>query len=349
MSVALDARAVPGGPARRLASAAARDLPLLAVLAAFVAEPSTRDFALVNLGVQGFLFVFGACLPAYRRGLMLFVDGVWPWGLTAIGVQALLFGDAGSPVLLVLAGAYLAIGLRGGIWAVVVAATDRPTEELPRYRYRRLLWRREGYRSETLPMLHEILQQGLCNVSILAAPAMLAVADRDATIGPLVVAGGLLWAAGFALESLADVQKARFVRRRAGAARTCDDGLWRWSRHPNYFFQWVQWSALALVALPSLIRLADDVAALPWAGFAFALPAASAAMYHVVVHYTGAIPAEHFSVQHRPDYRDYQRRVNRFFPGPPRAARTGSPDDGIFDSRADPSIIGGRGSNRGER
>nr|MDQ3935496.1 DUF1295 domain-containing protein [Actinomycetota bacterium] len=298
-----------------------RDLPLLAVLAAFVAEPSTRDFALVNLGVQAVLFGVGACLPAYRRGLMFFVDGVWPWGLAAVGLQALLFGDTGSSLLIVVGGIYLAMGLRGGIWAVVVAATDRPTEELPRYRYRRMLWRRDGYRSETLPMQHEILQQGLCNASILAAPAMLAVADRDGSVGPVVVAGGLVWAAGFALESLADVQKARFVKRcaSAGATRTCDVGLWRHSRHPNYFFQWLQWNGVILLALPALVRLADDIAPLPWAGFAFALPAIAGAMYYVLVHHTGAVPAEHFSVQHRPDYRDYQRRVNRFFPGPARS------------------------------
>jgi steroid 5-alpha reductase family enzyme len=304
----------------------AQDLPLLVVLAAFVAEPSTRDFALVNLLVQALLFGFGACLPAYRRRIMALADGAWTWGLVAIGVQALLFGDAGSAVLLVVAGIYVAMGLRGGIWVLaLLLAKGFPPEDLPRYQYRRLLWRREGYRSDTFPMLHEISQQGLANASAVAAPAMLAVADRHASIGPVVIAGLVLWALSWALESLADFQKARFARRcgSAGTTRTCDVGLWRYSRHPNYFFEWLVWGGLIVVVAPSLIHLADDFASLPWAGFAFALLGIWAGMYRTLVHATGAVPAEHFSVQHRPDYRDYQQRVNRFFPGPPRTLRTG--------------------------
>ncbi|HEX8053272.1 MAG TPA: DUF1295 domain-containing protein [Thermoleophilaceae bacterium] len=322
MSVSAEtiAQGPPRSAARRFASAASLDLPMIAMLAAFVAEPSTRDFALVNLLVQGVLFLFGACLPAHKTRLMAFVDGIWPWGLVALGVQALLFGDTGSPVLLVVAAIYLAMGLRGGLWAMVVAFTTRRREDLPRYRYRRLLWKREGYRSKTVPMQHEIVQQAFCNVSFLAAPALLAVGDRHADIGPLVVAGAVLWAVSWALESLADVQKSRFAKRSAaeGTAGTCEDGLWRYSRHPNYFFQWLQWHGLILVALPSLIAVADDFALLPWVGAAAALAAISAGMYYVVVHYTGAIPAEYFSAQHRPGYRDYQRRVNRFVPGPTR-------------------------------
>src|SRR5437016_4155233 len=115
--------------ARPFARAVSRDLPLVAMLAAFVAEPSTRDFALVNLLVQAVVFALGACLPAYLTGLMTFVDGVWPWGLVAVAVQALLFGDPGSPILLIVAGVFLAMGLRGGIWVLVVAITDFPRED----------------------------------------------------------------------------------------------------------------------------------------------------------------------------------------------------------------------------
>ncbi|HEV7807153.1 MAG TPA: DUF1295 domain-containing protein [Solirubrobacteraceae bacterium] len=299
------------------ANAASLDLPLLAVLAAFVAEPSTRSFALVNLLVQTVLFVVVAFLPAYRTRVMAFVDLAWPWGLVAIGVQTALFGHASSAVLLIVAGIYVVMGLRMAARGIVLFTKSFPHDDLPRYRYRRLLWQHDGYRSETVPMLHEILQQTLSNASTLAAPAMLMVAYPHAGVGPVVVAGLLLWAISWALESVADMQKARFVRRSgsAGATRTCDVGLWGYSRHPNYFFQWLQWHGLILIALPSLIHLAGNIALLPWVGFAAGLLSISAGFYYALVHYTGAIPAEHFSVQHRPDYRDYQQRVNRFFPG----------------------------------
>ena len=61
---------------RRFANAVLGDLPLLAMLAAFVAEPSTCDFALVNLLVQATMFGLGACLPAYRTSVMAFADCV---------------------------------------------------------------------------------------------------------------------------------------------------------------------------------------------------------------------------------------------------------------------------------
>ena len=311
-------RSASRASARRFATVLATDVPLLVVFAAFVAASQTRDFALVNLLVQGVLFGLVACRLALRTRRMAVVDGIWPWGLVALGIQALLFGDTGSPTLVVVAAIYIVMGLRGGIWAVVLGIKKPLREELPRYRYRRLVWQREGYRSETAPMLHEILQQGFCNVSILAAPAMLAVADGHAGFGPAAIAGTAVWAVSWTLESLADLQKARFGR--AGGTRTCEAGLWRYSRHPNYFFQWLQWFGLIALAAPPLAHLRGHMAVLPWAGFVAALVAIVAGMYYVLVYYTGAIPAEYFSVQHRPDYREYQRRVNRFVPGPPRRA-----------------------------
>jgi steroid 5-alpha reductase family enzyme len=310
--------------ARLLVRNLPRDLGALGIFAAFVAEPSTRDFALVNLFVQVVLFVLGACLFAHRTRVMAVVDCAWSWGLAAIGVQALLRGHPGSPVLLIVASIYIVMGARMGIHTLFITVTDFPRQDLPRYRYRRVLWRREGYRSETLPMLHDILMQGLGNASLLATPAMLAVADRNAPIGLCVLAGALLWAVSWPLESIADLQKTWFGRRYAGggATRTCDLGLWRYSRHPNYFFQWLQWQGLVVVGLPSLISLAGRMAALPWVGFAAGLLSIPVGMYYVLVYFTGAVPAEHFSVQHRSDYCEYQRSVNRFFPGPNRCQRS---------------------------
>lgn len=326
--MSISARAAePSAPATRarlIARAAPRDLGAVAVLAAFVAEPATRTFALVNLGVQAALFVLGGCLPAYRTRVMAFADCAWSWGLVAIGAQTLLFGHLGFTVVPVVAGIYIVMGVRMGIHTVYVIASDFPREDLPRYRYRRLLWQHEGYRSETVPMLHEILMQGVGNASLLATPAMLAVADRSGAFILALVAGALLWALGWTFETGADLQKAQFLRRSAGegGARTCDVGLWRYSRHPNYFCQWLQWLGLVIVAVPSLVHVADHMAALPWVGFAAGLLAIPGGMYFALVYFTGAAPAEHFSVQHRPDYPDYQQRVNRFFPGPSRRPRS---------------------------
>jgi hypothetical protein len=85
-----------------------------------------------------------------------------------------------------------------------------------------------------------------------------------------------------------------------------DVGLWRYSRHPNYFFQWMGWNALALVA---------------WRGsgvLTIALLGAPAFMLWTLVYFTGIKPSEHYSVRKRPGYVEYQRITNSFVPGPRR-------------------------------
>jgi steroid 5-alpha reductase family enzyme len=118
---------------------------------------------------------------------------------------------------------------------------------------------------------------------------------------------------------VADLQKSRFT---GGYGNTgtgiCDVGLWRYSRHPNYFGQWVQWVALVGLALPSLAALRDATPAVAWVGLLVFLLMDAGAMYSTLVHYTGAVPAEHYSVRKRPAYAEYQATANRFFPGPRR-------------------------------
>ncbi|HET7843920.1 MAG TPA: DUF1295 domain-containing protein, partial [Xanthomonadales bacterium] len=99
----------------------------------------------------------------------------------------------------------------------------------------------------------------------------------------------------------------------------CDVGLWRYSRHPNYFGQWLQWNALVALAAPSWLALRSDVHAATFVVLTLSLAWVSYLMYGTLVYYTGAVPAEHFSRLKRPAYADYQATVNRFFPGPRRA------------------------------
>lgn len=137
------------------------------------------------------------------------------------------------------------------------------------------------------------------------------------TSGPISKYESVL-AVFWVFESVADLQKARFAdrTRRDGVRRTCDIGLWRYSRHPNYFGQWMQWSSLILLSLPVLIDRWPHhhivfglltVLALAWISWT---------TYHMLVHYTGAVPAEHFSRNDAPTTSAISASPTGSFPGP---------------------------------
>lgn len=94
--------------------------------------------------------------------------------------------------------------------------------------------------------------QGLW-VSVTAAAALAAItAQRPGELGALGIVGLGVWALGFGLESVADLQKSRFAADPANRGRFISTGLWSLSRHPNYFGEIVIWIGTALIALPSL-------------------------------------------------------------------------------------------------
>lgn len=141
---------------------------------------------------------------------------------------------------------------------------------------------------------------------LLSSPFLLA-ARADA--GPAATAGALaatgLFVVAFPLECVADAQLAAWKRDPANRGRTCRGGLWAWSRHPNYFFEFLIWCAFALLALGH-----------PWGLIAWSAPATILALLLFV---TGIPPAERQALRSRgDDYRAYQRSTSAFVPRPPR-------------------------------
>lgn len=107
--------------------------------------------------------------------------------------------------------------------------------------------------------------------------------------------------------AIADRQLARFIADRVNAGLVCDKGLWGWSRHPNYFFEFLGWCAWPVFAI--------DTA---WSAGWFSL-AAPALMYWLLVHVSGIPPLERVMLASRgAAYRAYQERTSAFLPLPPR-------------------------------
>ncbi len=130
---------------------------------------------------------------------------------------------------------------------------------------------------------------------------------------------GLLWGLGSILgEALADRQLKAFASDPSNRGKTCDRGLWRYSRHPNYFFEWLHWWTYVIWAAGALVAGAENAA------LTFALTLLGpVVMMAFLFKVTGIRPTEARSLESRSDYADYQRRTSLFFPWPPKSTKRG--------------------------
>ena len=139
---------------------------------------------------------------------------------------------------------------------------------------------------------------------VISLPLAGAVAG-SVSLGLLDALGVILFAVGLLFEAVGDLQLARFKSDPANAGRVMDRGLWRWTRHPNYFGDFCVWWGFYLLAL----------GAGAWWSIAGPL-----IMSFLLLRFSGVRLLERDIGERRPAYAEYVRRTNAFFPGPPRAA-----------------------------
>jgi steroid 5-alpha reductase family enzyme len=135
---------------------------------------------------------------------------------------------------------------------------------------------------------------------VISLPLAGAVAG-DAALGWLDWFGVTLFAVGLYFESVGDLQLARFKADPANTGRVMDRGLWRWTRHPNYFGDFCVWWGFYLLAL---------------AAGAWWSVVGPAIMSVLLLRYSGVRLLERDIGERRPAYAEYVRRTNAFFPGP---------------------------------
>jgi steroid 5-alpha reductase family enzyme len=143
-------------------------------------------------------------------------------------------------------------------------------------------------------------------VVFFSLPFALIALDPGSVIGVVTWIGVALWAVGNAGAIVADRQLSRWRANPEHAGTTARVGLWSWSRHPNYFFEWVTWCGNALVATTS-----------PNGWIAWVVPAG---LLFLLFRVTGITATEGQALRSRPDYADYQRTTSVFVPLPPRRA-----------------------------
>ena len=147
---------------------------------------------------------------------------------------------------------------------------------------------------------------------VVSLSGVAAVAGQ-APLGPLDYAGLALWLAGMFFEVVGDWQLARFQRSEGSKGRVLDTGLWRYTRHPNYFGEALLWWGIYLMALS---------AGAWWSIVAPLL------MTFLLLRVSGVSLLEKDISDRRPEYRDYISRTNAFIPGPPKESRSTSSVNG---------------------
>ena len=273
-----------------------------------------QKFLLINLISQIFIFLFIVCIPAYFTDRMSYVDIAWPFGLIAIGIISFFYGDGYLLKKSIISMLYIIAGLRMGIGALILLKKGYLNKELPRYSYQRIRWKKKGFINDKFSVQYEILLQCFANVTFLAIPAILISNNSSQTFSIIEVIGFLVWVIFFFLEHISDLQKQKFlinVKKNNLKNQVCNVGLWKYTRHPNYFSEWMIWNGLIIASFSSLLVNNSMIVFL---GTTTSLLYITILMYQTLVFLTGAIPSEYYSLIKRPDYKKYKQTTNMFFP-----------------------------------
>jgi steroid 5-alpha reductase family enzyme len=227
------------------------------------------------------------------------VDIAWSYAFAALAITYALFG-AGWPVRrAVVAAMVTAWSLRLGTHLLVRIARKHPVED---GRYVQL---RKEWGSSLRARMAGFFQLQAVSIVVLGIPFLVACSNPASSLGPLEWAGAALWLVSISGEALADAQLALFKRNPHNGGRVCDSGLWRYSRHPNYFFEWMIWVSYFLFGCGS-----------PWGAIGIISPAC---ILYLLLRVTGIPMTEEQSVRSKgAAYRSYQERTSPFVPLPSR-------------------------------
>jgi steroid 5-alpha reductase family enzyme len=226
------------------------------------------------------------------------VDIWWGPGVAAVAAVAFALGGGAALRSVLLLGMIALWGLRLGahlLWRNAGRGED------PRYQAMR---RHHGVRFPWISLATVFGLQGALQW-LVALPVQLALlAPGPQPLGALDAAGVALFALGLFFEAAGDWQLARFKADPANAGRVLERGLWRYTRHPNYFGDCTAHWGLFVVAL-----------ATPWGWLGAVGPVA---MTVLLLRVSGVALLERSIGKRRPAYSDYQRRTSAFIPWPPR-------------------------------
>ncbi len=241
-----------------------------------------------------------ACLAwSVRKQQLTVVDTAWGIGFVLLALTSALVslgGDGDSVLPWILLAMTAVWGLR---LAIYLHLRNRGKDEDPRYAE---LAEADGRSFAQVAVARVFIPQGVA-MFLVSTPLM--IGAQNARIStPLLVLGLLVWATGVFFEAVGDAQLSQFKKDPDNQGKIMDQGLWRYTRHPNYFGDACVWTGIWLVvagSLPGLITVISPIA-----------------MTIFLTKVTGASLNEKGMKKTKPGYEDYVRRTSGFIPLPPR-------------------------------
>jgi steroid 5-alpha reductase family enzyme len=240
-----------------------------------------------------------ASIPSFRSGDPSYVDGLWGLGFVLVALASVPQTGGDAPRRALLVGLTAAWGLRLGgylLW--------RWRRNGPDPRYQRMLRRNRGNQALFLWTRVFLTQSAL--LTVVALPVQLGqVYDRRLT--PLNLVGAAVALFGIVFETVADAQLTRFRGDPTNQGQVMDRGLWRYTRHPNYFGEACVWwglGGLAVVNAPTVAALLGPLV-----------------ITVLLLKWSGAGPLESQLKRTKPQYADYIRRTSGFVPLPPKTVK----------------------------
>jgi steroid 5-alpha reductase family enzyme len=227
------------------------------------------------------------------------VDIAWSYAFGALAIFYAVAGSGWSVRRMVIATLATIWSVRLGTHLAIRVIGHHPVEDS---RYQQL---RRDWAANFGAKMFGFFQLQAVSVAVLGVAFLIVCLNPAPALHPLEIAGSALWLIALGGEALADAQLAAFKRRTDSRDGVCDAGLWRYSRHPNYFFEWLVWVAYFVFALGS-----------PWGLAAIVGPVS---ILWLLLRVTGIPMTEEQSLRRRGDaYRRYQQTTSAFVPWFPK-------------------------------
>jgi steroid 5-alpha reductase family enzyme len=256
-----------------------------------------NEFICLPLAATGFAvgMMFIVWLAALRLKNLGIVDIAWSFGFLPIAIFFAATADGDVVRRLIIAGMAALWSLRLGTHVGVRVISHHPQEDV---RYGKL---RADWGANLKKKTFWFFQFQAAILAALSTVFLVPCLNKKAEITSLEWVGVAIWAIALAGESLADHQLKQFRANSANQGQICQRGLWNYSRHPNYFFEWLVWAGFFVFAYGS-----------PGGCFTVLCPGL---MLFFLLRVTGIPLTEELSVRSKGDaYRDYQRTTSAFVP-----------------------------------